>query len=412
MSIATPAPRTAPAAPVAATTLAVERPQRLASLDAYRGLVMLLLVFLDGPNGWTSPIIAAHSERPWVVRLVEQFEHVDWQGLVLWDMIQPSFMFMVGAAAAFSYASRARRGDSFGRMLAHAVYRALVLILLGVFLRSVGRQETNWTLEDVVTQIGLGYVFLFLLWNRDWKVQLAAIVLILVGYWLLFALWPLPPSDYDYAAVNGYKYYDGFLAHWNKNAHPAHYFDQWLLNLFPRSEPFVANGGGYYTLNFVPSLATMLMGLMAGEMLRAGQAARRNFAWLFGIGAICLLLGAGLNFAGMCPIVKRIWTPSFTLFSGGLCLITLSVFYAVIDWAGWRRWAFPAVVVGMNSIAAYAMIHLIAHWTLEALHRHFGTAMFEAFGPAYRPLVEDLTVGAIIWLICFWMYRRRIFLRI
>lgn len=386
--------------------------QRLTSLDAYRGMVMLLLVFLDGPNGWTQPIIDAHRERTWIVRLVEQLEHVEWQGLVLWDMIQPSFMFMVGAAAAFSYASRTRRGESFGRMLAHAVYRAAMLILLGVFLRSVGHSETRWTFEDVVTQIGLGYVFIFLLWNRGWKVQLAAIVAILAGYWLLFALWPLPTADYDYAAVGGHAYYDGFLAHWNKNSHPAHYFDQWLLNLFPRSEQFVANGGGYNTLNFVPSLATMLLGLMAGELLRSERAARQKLAMLLASGAMCALLGAALHYGGACPIVKRIWTPSFTLFSGGLCLVTQGACYAVIDMAGWRRWAFPAVVVGMNSIAAYAMIHLIAGWTLEALHRNFGTAAFEAFGATQRPLVENLTVGAFIWLICLWMYRRGIFLRI
>ncbi len=385
---------------------------RLASLDAYRGLVMLLLVFLDGPNGWTRPIIESNSDRPWVARLAEQFEHVEWQGLALWDMIQPSFMFMVGAAAAFSYASRTRRGESFGRMLAHAVYRALVLILLGVFLRSIGRPETRWTFEDVVTQIGLGYVFLFLLWNRPWKAQLAVIVAILAGYWLLFAVWPLPGPTYDYASVQGQMYYDGFLAHWNKNAHPAHYFDQWFLNLFPRSEPFVANAGGYNTLNFVPSLATMLMGLMAGQLLRSGHAAQRKLLTLLGAGLTCCALGAALHYAGVCPIVKKIWTPSFALFAGGLSLITLAAFYAVIDIVGWRRWAFPAIVVGMNSIAAYAMIHLIAHWTLEALHRHVGTAIFESFGPAYQPLAEDLTVGMVVWLICYWMYRRGIFLRI
>src|SRR3954468_11671292 len=233
MSIAKPAPAATPAKSIAAAPPRIESSPRLASLDAYRGLVMLLLVFLDGPSGWTAPIIEANSSRPWVVQLVEQFEHVEWQGLVLWDMIQPSFTFMVGAAAAFSYASRVRRSESFGRMLAHAVYRAVVLILLGVFLRSVGRSETRWTFEDVVTQIGLGYVFLFLLWNRGWKVQLAAIVLILAGYWILFAVWPLPGADYDYAAVHGHAYYEGFLAHWNKNAHPAHYFDRWFLNLIP-----------------------------------------------------------------------------------------------------------------------------------------------------------------------------------
>jgi predicted acyltransferase len=385
---------------------------RLASIDAYRGLVMLLLVFLDGPNGWTSPIAEAHSDSPWTLAVVRQFEHVEWAGLALWDMIQPSFMFVVGTSAAFSYAARSRRGDSYGRMFAHAVYRATLLVLLGVFLRSSGRGATYWTFEDVVTQIGLGYVFLFLLWNRGWKVQLAAAAMILVAYWALFALWPLPGAGYDYAAVDGRAFYEGFQAHWNKNAHPAHYFDQWFLNLFPREAPFVANGGGYNTLNFVPSLATMILGLTAGELLRGPSPGRRKLTLLLAGGLACGAFGLAVHAAGVGPMVKRIWTPSFTLLSGGICLVTLGALYGIVDLAGWRRWAFPAVVVGQNSIAAYALIHLIAHWTLETLHRHFGTGIFTVAGAEFQPLLEDLTVGAVIWLICYWMYRRRIFLKL
>src|SRR5215213_5087249 len=194
---------------------------RLLSLDVFRGAVMLLLIFFDAPHDWTSAVLKSPSSGPWARAIAEQFRHVDWQGLTLWDMIQPGFMFAVGASAAFSYASRARRGDSFWRMLLHAVYRAVLLILLGVFLRSIGHEATRWTFEDVVTQIGLGYVFLFLLCDRGWKVQLAAASTILVGYWMLFALWPLPAPGYDDAAASGHAYYDGFFAHWNKNAHAA-----------------------------------------------------------------------------------------------------------------------------------------------------------------------------------------------
>lgn len=390
----------------------ITSPPRLASIDVYRGLVMLLLVFLDAPNGWTGAVKAGYPDAPLVQALARQFEHVEWAGLVLWDMIQPSFMFVVGAAAAFSYASRQRRGDSFGQMLRHAIYRSLLLILIGVFLRSEGDDATDWTLEDVVTQIGLGYVYLFLLWNRGWQVQLGAAAGILIGYWLLFALWPLPGESYDLAAVSGHAYYDGFWAHWNKNAHPAHYFDAWFLNLFPRPEPWVANGGGYNTLNFIPSLATMIFGLLAGELLRSERPAQRKLAILLVTGAAALLAGLAAHAFGVCPVVKKIWTPSFALVAGGLSLLTLGVLYAIVDLGGWRRWAFPAVVVGMNSIAAYALIHLIAHWTLENYLRHFGAGMFQVLGSAWEPLLQNLAVGAFIWLICFWMYRRKLFLRL
>jgi heparan-alpha-glucosaminide N-acetyltransferase len=386
---------------------------RLTSLDAYRGAVLLLLAFFDGPNHeWREPIAALHPDKPWLQAQLAQFEHVEWAGLALWDMIQPSFMFLVGTSLAFSCASRARRGQSFLRMLGHAVYRAAVLILLGVFLRSLyDHKITYWTFEDVVTQIGSGYVFLFLLWNRDWKVQLAAVAVILFAYWALFALWPLR-ENYDYAAANGQAIYQGFLAHWNKNANPAHYFDLWFLNLFPREKPFVGNGGGYDTLNFVPSLATMIMGLMAGELLRGSQTAGRKILLLLGAGVVCCALGAALHFGGMCPIVKRIWTPSFALFSGGLCLAVLALLYAVIDVAGLRLWAVPAIVVGQNSIAMYCMIHLIAWWILDSLRRHLPFLGFGEGGTGYQPMLENFATGLVLWLICYWMYRRKIFLRI
>jgi heparan-alpha-glucosaminide N-acetyltransferase len=386
--------------------------ERLVSLDVYRGIVMLLLVFFDAPNGWTSAVITAHGEGTWQRAFARQFEHVEWQGLTLWDMVQPSFMFVVGVAVAYSYAARARRGDSFWRMLGHAAWRALLLILLGVFLRSAGHSETRWTFEDVVTQIGLGYVFLFLLWNRGWKIQLAAVAAILLGYWALFAAWPLPGPSYDYAAVEGEAFYDGFQAHWNKNAHPAHYFDQWLLNLFPRSEPFVANGGGYNTLNFVPSLATMIVGLMAGELLRGAQSSKRKLALLVLGGLACGAIGATMHYGGVCPVVKRIWTPSFALVSGGICLLTLAMLYAMVDMAGWRKCAFTAIVVGMNPIAAYVMIHLAAGWIVDTLQRHFGTRPFNVLGSEFQPMLENWSVGLTVWLVCLWMYRRRIFLRL
>ena len=174
--------------PAVAVTKEAPPSQRLASIVVYRGLVMLLLVFIDGPNGWTSDVREAYRDSPWVQSLVSQFEHVVWAGIVVWDMIQPSFMFVVGASVAFSYAARDRRGHSFSRMLGHAVYRSLLLILIGVFLRSEGDGATNWTLEDVVTQIGLGYVFLFLLWNRGWKIQLGVALGILVTGYLFNAI--------------------------------------------------------------------------------------------------------------------------------------------------------------------------------------------------------------------------------
>src|SRR5207302_10086094 len=108
-------------------------------------------------------------------------------------LIQPCFMFMVGVALPFSIARRTERGETFARQLGHSIYRAVILIALGIFLRSQARPQTYFTFEDVLTQIGLGYVFLFLLARTRPRVQWIAAAIILIGYWAAFALYPLPP---------------------------------------------------------------------------------------------------------------------------------------------------------------------------------------------------------------------------
>ncbi|MEX2285689.1 MAG: DUF5009 domain-containing protein [Planctomycetaceae bacterium] len=386
---------------------------RLVSLDAYRGFTMLAMV----SSALGLPHIAKQfPESEFWQEVGRQFEHVEWVGCSLWDLIQPSFMFIVGVSMAFSYAAREARGDSYGQMFRHALGRAVVLTLLGVFLRSDGRGETYWTLEDVLSQIGLGYVFLFLLWGRGAIVQFAAAAVILIGYWALFATWPLPGADFDYQAAgvdpNWEHNLTGFAAHWNKNTNPAHFFDVWLLNLFPRSKPFLYNGGGYQTLSFIPSLATMIFGLLAGELLRSNRSAGQKIAILLVAVVAGLASGWALDHFGYCPIVKRIWTPSWALFSTGWALLFLALFYLVIDVWKFQWWAWPGVIVGMNSIAIYVAKEAADGWIHKTLQTHLGPDVFKLFGETYEPLAQRLAVLVVLWLMCWWMYRRRIFIRI
>src|SRR5690349_2085185 len=228
---------------------------RNVAVDAYRGVVMILMmaevlqlarVARAYPGNWFWHVLGYNQT------------HVDWVGCSLHDMIQPSFSFLVGVALPYSIASRLAKGQSALATNAHALWRALLLILLGVFLRSVGNAQTNWTFEDTLTQIGLGYPILFFLGFRSPRVQWAALVIILFGYWLAWALYPLPGPDFDYAKVgvppDWPHHATGFAAHWNKNSNCGAAFDQWFLNLFARAKPFVANGGGYLTLSFLPTL--------------------------------------------------------------------------------------------------------------------------------------------------------------
>jgi predicted acyltransferase len=342
--------------------------------------------------------------------------HVAWIGGSLHDLIQPGFSFLVGVALPFSLAARRAKGQDPGQMRAHAFKRAFILVVLGIFLRSLARPQTYFTFEDTLTQIGLGYGFLYLLGLRPRRDQWIAFALILVVFWAAFAFYPLPPADFDWESVgveNDWPHLmSGFQGHWNKNENFSAAFDRWFLNLFPREEPFVYNTGGYQTLSFIPTLATMILGLLAGGILIGEKSARERLRWLVVAGIIGIASGWLLGAVGICPVVKRIWTPSFTLWSGGLCFLFLAGFHFVVDVRGRQRWAFPLVVLGMNSIAAYCADWLWPEFISEALVRHLGDGPFLIFGAAYEPLLLGATMLLALWLILYWMYRRRIFLRI
>jgi len=390
-----------------------EYAQRLTAIDAYRGLVMLLML----AEVLRLPAVAAAIPDSEIWRLLGRHQtHAEWLGCTLHDLIQPSFTFLVGVALPFSLAARAKLGQSPGRTAVHAFARAATLILLGLFLRSLGRPQTNYTFEDTLTQIGLGYGFVYLLGRAALRWQVAALAAILVGYWGLFAAYPLP-ADYPDPAAHGVSVgwphrLTGWQSHWAKNGNAAWAFDRWFLNRFPRETPFLFNGGGYATLSFVPTLGTMILGLFAGTVLRTGRPAVERASLLAGLGVVSLAVGWGLDAAGVCPVVKRVWTPSWVLYSGGWCFLTLAAFFAVTDAAGVRRPAYPLVVVGANSIAAYLMEWLFAGPVRDALRRHLGPGPFLALGPEYEPLLEGGAVLAVFWLLLWGLYRRRWFLKL
>ncbi|MGH9840934.1 MAG: acyltransferase family protein [Blastocatellia bacterium] len=381
-------------------------------MDAYRGFVMFLMM---AEILHLSRVAAAHPGSTFWNVLAWNQTHVEWFGCSLHDLIQPSFSFLVGVALPYSIASRMARGESKRTMFGHAAWRALALILLGVFLRSVGKSQTYWTFEDTLSQIGMGYLFLFALGFRSAKVQWISLAVILIGYWLAFVIYPAP-GNFDYSRVGvpaDWQYHSsGLASHFNKNGNLAWAFDTWFLNLFPREQVFTHNGGGYATLSFIPTLGTMILGLIAGQWLRSEKTDREKVRILLVAGIAGIALGLVLHFAGICPLVKRIWTPTWTIFSGGCCFLLLAVFYYLIDVAGWRRWAFWLVVIGMNSIAIYCLVHLIDRFIIESFQIHLGRNVFQILGEGNATLLSGGAALLAFWLMLYWMYRRKIFLRI
>ncbi len=512
-------------------------PVRLVSLDAFRGFIMMMLaaegfgIYAFSRIPESSPVWQSHDYGFWQA-VGFHFEHPEWRSafeyfkVSFWDLIQPSFMFMVGVSMPFSYARREKRGQGWAARAGHALIRSVVLILLGVFLYSMHHERTNWIFPNVLCQIGLGYFFAWLLLNRHRGVQFAALAVILIGYWGWFRMNP-PPEKYDYAAVgvndtadvepDQKEVFKGSFAAWSKNANAAFLFDQWLLpklrsvppepiaaadhrrrgdwqfvsrqetdalddkagSVTPAAEPasdvaseppataenpgaagesvaagsetpagdgsapqtpepveankpgwfrqwFLSNpepykfdDGGYTTLNFIPSIATTLMGILCGQLLISPDNSKWKRLGLLILGAvICLGLGI-LADQTVCPVVKRIWTPGWVLFSGGYVIGLLALFYLLFDIAPLRLLALPLVVVGMNSILIYLLGETLGHWMRESVVRvHFSGMIGHVFGPkALDPQwYESITLSSgafvLFWLLLLWLYRQRIFLRI
>jgi len=387
---------------------------RIASVDVYRGFVMLLM--MAEVLSLSDVSKALPGNKFWEFLSFHQ-SHVPWVWLSLHDMIQPSFTFLVGVVLPYSIASRKNKGASFENILWHTIKRSFILIFLGIFLRSMHSGQTNFTFEDTLTQIGLGYTFLVIISLYSQRVQIGALIFILFTYALAFALYPLPGAAFDYASAGVPADWEhnlsGFAAHWNKNTNFAWAFDQWFMNLFPRENVFLFNSGGYSTLSFIPTLGTMILGLLAGNILNSSIIAGKKLSSFIFAGMALILFGILLHVTGLNPIVKRIWTPGWTIFSGGICFLFLAMFYGLIDIRGRHKSSFFFMVIGVNSIAAYViadggMRNLIN----DSLYIHLGKNFDQIFGPAYATLVSGGLVLFFEWLILYWMYKKKIFIKI
>lgn len=370
---------------------------RVTSVDALRGFVMLLMVAecLGLPK-----VAQQFPDNPVWQAVRFHTTHVEWVGCSLHDLIQPTFSFLVGAAAVFSLAGRKERGEPFWKSLLHAVIRAAFLVAWGVIMRSFGpgTSRTNFTFEDTLSQIGLGYVPLFLIAHlkpKWWWVWLGGI---LFCYWWAFAAHGWIEGDY----ARG----------WAKFDNPAFHFDYEFLNLFPREKPFFRNGGGYATLSFIPTLGTMILGLFAGDWLRTGRR-WKPVLWCGIAGVVGVASGWLLGALGVCPVVKRIWTPSWVLFSGGWCFLLLAAFHALSDGIGYRGWTYPLRVIGANSILIYTLADSpLPEFVETQVVKHLPAGAYSAFGDVWKPVIRGAVWMAAAWLLLWWLYRKRVFVRV
>lgn len=351
---------------------------RLVSLDAYRGLIMLTLLC-----GGIFHSLAGHPVWSWLAR---HNEHVAWEGAVYWDLIQPAFMYMVGVAMPFAFAARSARGDAWSAQALHAVRRATMLVVIGVLLDHIGAERVQVGFIRVLQQIAFGYLVAFLVLGRSVQTQGLVVAGILVGY---HVLWTFNP-------------WNGPAGPWAQgNENIGSVFDLWLIG---------RNYSGYYVgMNAIPSSATIILGVMAGQHILTSRDTRRTATTLAlaGVAGVALGLVLGAWF----PLIKRIWTPSFTVYSAGWTTLMLAAFYWAVEVRQWRRWAFPLVVVGMNSIAAYVIGNAFGGWFRSASRAWTGL-LAPSLGDVWLPVVQHALFALAAWSVLLWLYRRRIFFKV
>lgn len=353
--------------------MSVETSRRLASLDILRGLTLFMLVFFQ-------PVLyslGCLTDCGWILY---NFDHEEWVGFRLWDLVMPLFMFLSGVSIPFSLEKYGnRKKEAFRKVLK----RFLLLFLLGMVVQGNMLSLDPSKLRiyvNTLQAIGAGYliassVYLF---DRRLTVRCSSIAILLIIYWV-------PMSFFgDYSPTGNFAYK----------------VDELLLGRF--------RGDLSYTwiwssLNFG---ATVLMGSVAGSLMKSSKDGNRISLLMAGVALICICLGllASLEM----PIIKRIWTSSMTLYSGGLCLLLMAVFYWWIDVKGHSGPFNWLKIYGMNSIAAYLMgecinFRSVAHSLLYGCEQYLGD---------YYGLLLTTANSGIIFLILFLMYRNKVFLRI
>lgn len=374
----------------------IPKPERLLSLDVLRGLDIAVLVLIQ-PIIWAALSVAEPADGTAGHWLFMQLEHTRWQGFNFEDLIMPLFMFMSGITIPFSmsrYKTGREQVDS--HFYVRILRRFVVLWLLGMFCQG-NIMDLDWhTLKlfsNTLQSIAVGYVVVALLYVLcSERVRIAVVALCFAAYIAVFAIWGgmdftpftniaerIDRSVLGIFSDGGYWKDGAWL--WNED-----YNYTWILS----------------SLNFV---VTVYLGFMAGKILHDKERKPMARFWLLMVWGVALV-AAGLALDPIIPIVKRLWTSSMTLFAGGLCFLLMGLFYYCIDIRGWRRGLTWLKQYGMNSLAAYCLVHVsFISFADTFLHG------FQQWMGDYYVVLQSAAEGIIIYLIIRYMYHHRIFLR-
>lgn len=364
--------------------------KRIYSLDALRGFDMFwimggegIFVGLASLTGW--PVL-----KWWA----GQLEHVPWNGFHFYDMIFPLFLFIAGISFPFSMAKRKTMNESRKSIYKHVITRGLLLVLLGiVYNNGINFDFAHLRYGSVLGRIGLAWMFAAIIFmNTKLNYRIVWFGVILIGYWLLFLLFPA----HDLGSTDIFSREGNLASHIDRLLMPGRLY---LGNHDPEG-----------ILSTLPAIGTALLGMFTGEFLMSGIFKDKPFRKvLYMVIAAIILMVIGRIWNNVFPINKNIWSSSFVCFVGGLSLLLFSVFYLIIDVLEYKKWALFFVVIGMNPITIYLTGRIVNFRTA-------GKFFFDGFATimpqSWTPLINGIGLTAVAWVFLYILYKKKIFLKI
>lgn len=361
---------------------------RLTSLDFFRGLVMVFLAMdyagIYGQFGrLTAPDSFLHS-------VAIQFRHHPWHGLRLWDFVQPGFMFIAGVAIAFSLTRQSAKGSSWGQQLKHALRRSWWLLFWGILVFAVNDGQLILDLTDVLTQLSFTLLLAFLIFR--WK----------IGYQFLLTIGLLLLTEFLYRATN----IPGFDQPFTNMHNFGNYADLVMTNRM--------NSGGWVSINAIPTAAHTIWGAIVGNWLISLPDNKSKIKYMIILGCTALVVGYGLDWLDITPIIKRIATTSFTLVTGGWCVLLLALLYWWIDILQHKKYLKFFIIVGMNSIFIYLFCQIVVSYWLKDYSYTIFTNLLSYINmvPGLSLLIAAVLLFGIEWYVCYWLYKKKIFFKV
>jgi predicted acyltransferase len=361
---------------------------RLVSLDVMRGVIMILLC---GESCMLYEAIRHIDATHPMAGLITQFFHHPWHGLHFWDLVQPAFMFMAGAAMYISYSRKLAKGQSWQSNLPHILLRSLKLFICGVALHCFYAGKPVWELWNVLTQLSFTTIVAYLIINRSYSFQFIITIGLLLLTEVLYRTILMPGFDQPF--VEGHNF--------------GAYVDTLLMGKI--------NSDGWVTINCIPTAAHTIWGVLAGKLLISNKTIGYKIKALVIAGIIALVIGFGMDWSGITPIIKRISTSSFAFASVGWVLLILAAVYWLVDVKQNIRYAWIFTVVGMNAIFIYLFFETVGAQWLNAKVAIFTGDILHLFLNVPVGIAAVISAQATLfaeWALCYWLYKRNIFFKL